>query len=61
MQQHSYRAILERGEHDPGEPLAGTERIGLKAGSAQEAAEKAHAVTGARVVDVYRQERGHGE
>ena len=58
MQQRSYRAILERGEHDPSEPLAGTERIGLKAASAQEAAEKAHAVTGARVVDVYRQEFG---
>lgn len=58
MQQHSYRAILERGEHDPAEPLVRVERIGLEATSAQEAAERAHAVTGARVVDVYRQERG---
>ena len=57
-QQHSYRATIERGEHDPAEPLARVERIGLKAASAQQAAELAHAVTGARVVDVYRQERG---
>lgn len=55
---HSYRATIERGEHDPAEPLARVERIGIKAASAQQAAELAHAVTGARVVDVYRQERG---
>ena len=55
---HSYRATIERGEHDPAEPLARVERIGLKAASAQQAAELAHAVTGGRVVDVYRQERG---
>ena len=57
-QLHSYRAIIARGEHDPSQPDAGLETIGLKAASPEQAARLAHGVTGAAVREVYRQDRG---
>lgn len=54
----SYRAVIARGEHDPSAPDLGVELIGLKAANPQQAHQLAHAVTGARVQEVYRQDRG---
>ena len=56
--QHSYRAVIKRLPETESYQLPIVETIGLKARNARHAIACALAVTGAAVIEVYRQDRG---
>jgi len=56
--QHSYRAVIKRLPPTDSYQLPITEVIGLKARNASHAIAAALVITGAAVIEVYRQDRG---